>query len=192
MPTYRTGLARTLLRWGSTPISPKRPDLLSATRLLLLAAICFDALLLLRACIGLAFDAPAHLADPPASFVYTNDGNKVPAEHFIPAFRAALVGTLICCALALPLLLRLLAIVNSARNSDPFTPENGVRLRQTGWLMLAIYAVVTAITYILPPWQMGAVFPISFVVALTVLMIFVLARVFEAGSRMRTELQETI
>jgi len=182
----------------------KRPDLLAFTRILLLAAICFDALLFLRACIMLVLDAPAHLADPPASanvpggWVVYLAGEKVPAEQFVrqfaPALRAALVGTLICYALALPALLRLLAIVNSARKGDPFTPENGVRLRQAGWLMLAIYAAVAAIAHVLPSplGQAGEIFPISFVAALTVLMIFVLARIFETGSRMRTELQETV
>ena len=112
--------------------------------------------------------------------------NMTPARKVFTV-RVAVAGGLICCLLLWPLLLLLQRIVDSARAGDPFVPENGARLRRIGWLMLAINATITSII------KGGILFPpVSFSAVLTVLMIFVIARIFETGAAMRRELQETV
>jgi hypothetical protein len=91
----------------------------------------------------------------------------------------------------LPLLRKLLAIVESARIGDPFVPANATRLREIGWLLLASNVVLT-LGVAIAQQKGAAVFPVSLTALLMILMVFVLARIFEVGSHMRTELQETV
>jgi len=91
---------------------------------------------------------------------------------------------------------RMLAIVATAIAGDPFTLANARRLRTIGWALLAIQIldllfgilsiIVEARTGEAPGWSPSVGGWIS------VLMVFVLARVFEQGSRMRDELAMTV
>jgi hypothetical protein len=93
-------------------------------------------------------------------------------------------------ALAVPMLWLLRSIVDSARSGDPFVPENGARLRRIGWLILAANLVLFAGSFALPPSYRDQ--SNSYPGIITALLIFVLARIFETGARMRTEIQETV
>jgi len=91
---------------------------------------------------------------------------------------------------------RMLAIVGTAIAGDPFTRANARRLRMVGWTLLAIQLLdlafgaiammVTARTGETLGWSPSVGGWIS------VLMLFVLARVFEQGARMRDELAMTV
>ena len=91
---------------------------------------------------------------------------------------------------------RMLAIVATAIDGDPFTLVNARRVRVVGWALLAIQvldllfgmlsAIVVARTGEALGWSPSVGGWIS------VLMVFVLARVFEQGSRMRDELAMTV
>ncbi len=163
-----------------------RNDLLSNTRVLLRWGFFIDiGFVLLMALLLVA----VFVGDP----LRMNFGGAptLTPEQKLFAARVGIAGALVCGLLALPVLRWLLAIVDSARSGHPFVPENGARRRRIGWLMLAInIAMTTAISLALKGRM--AFPPISFTALLTVLMIFVVARIFETGSRMRTELQETI
>ena len=111
-------------------------------------------------------------------------------EDAMRALRIGLIAMLVAGALLLALLQQLIRLIDSARIGDPFVPESGRRLRRIGWLLLGFY-VCNSLT--ISPAQDGFRFPpLSLSGLLTVLLVFVLARIFESGTRMRTELQETV
>lgn len=94
-------------------------------------------------------------------------------------------------------LTRLLAMVDTVRDGDPFVPANADRLQRIAWCVLGLEAMHVAIVSIARSVSTDTT-PIDiewrFSVArwVTVLMLFVLARVFEHGTRMRDDLQGTV
>ncbi len=99
--------------------------------------------------------------------------------------------------LAIWSLLKLLAIVDSVRNGDPFTRINAARLRTMGWLMVALQ--VLSIPFGALAAELSSHFEshhVSFDMSLNgilaILLVFVLAGVFEQGAAMREELEGTI
>lgn len=91
---------------------------------------------------------------------------------------------------------RMLAIVATAIGGDPFTSANARRLRIIGWALLAIQILDLGFGYISLMVESGTdeTFGWSPTIGgwIAVLMVFVLARVFEQGSRMRDELAMTV
>lgn len=94
-------------------------------------------------------------------------------------------------------LARLLAIVGTVGGGDPFVPENAGRLQRIAWavlglelLHLAIGAVAAGASTRETPLDIDWSF--SFTPWLAVLLLFVLARVFEQGARMRADLEGTV
>jgi DUF2975 family protein len=122
--------------------------------------------------------------------------DAVSARHAAIVFSA--VGAL-CAAAAFAALRNLVLIVHSARDGDPFIVENGRRLRGVGALIVVIN-VVAGIGFMLANQWLhvdtkganGSFFSFPFSTLITVLLIFVLASIFEQGARMRSELQATI
>ena len=90
-------------------------------------------------------------------------------------------------------LTRLLTIVETVRIGDPFVTENAARLQAIAWAILALELVHFAVGGIAAGVSSAAVplnisWGFSVTRWLAVLMLFVLARVFEQGARMREEL----
>ena len=118
--------------------------------------------------------------------------------------RAMIVGLRAIAALglvAIPLndavLRRLLAIVETVRNGDPFVADNARRLQAIAWVLLALQllslvigGIGNAISTPAHPLHLDAGFSTSGWLA--VLLTFVLARVFAAGTVMREDLEGTV
>jgi hypothetical protein len=91
---------------------------------------------------------------------------------------------------------RMLAIIDTAIAGDPFTRVNAQRLRVVGWALLAIqlldllFATLSIRVHTVTGEDLGWSPSVGGWIA--VLMVFVLARVFEQGSRMRDELAMTV
>lgn len=91
------------------------------------------------------------------------------------------------------LLTTLRAIVGTVRDGDPFVPDNATRLDALAWMLLvlqvlhlAVGAVARAASSPDQPFDIDWSFsPIPW---LTVLLLFVLARVFREGTRLRADL----
>jgi hypothetical protein len=162
-------------------------DLLSNTRVLLRWAFFIDIGLMLLMGVLLV----AMLVGDQSQMNINVGNSTLPPEQRVHAARFGILAALAGCTLALPMLRWLLAIVDSARSGDPFIPENGARLRRIGWTLLAMNIAVTVAISLALRGRVGFP-PISFTALLTVLMVFVLARIFDTGTRMRTELQETV
>jgi hypothetical protein len=94
-------------------------------------------------------------------------------------------------------LTRLLAIVETVKVGNPFVVANAVRLKTIAWailglemLHLTVGAIVEGVSTAAAPLNISSGF--SLTGWLTVLLLFVLARVFEQGARMREDLEGTV
>ena len=92
---------------------------------------------------------------------------------------------------------RLLAIVDTVRTGDPFVAANASRLQTIAWSLLAlqllsvvIAAIGKSISTPAHPVDLDAGFSVN--AWLAVLLTFLLARVFAAGTRMRDDLEGTV
>ena len=94
-------------------------------------------------------------------------------------------------------LTRLLAIVGTVQEGDPFVADNAARLQTIAWALLGLEllhllagAVSLAASSEGRPLEIDWNFSITSWLA--VLLLFVLARVFDHGARMREELEGTV
>ena len=108
----------------------------------------------------------------------------------------AMIG-LIAIPLNYAFLKRLLAIVETVRAGDPFVAANAERLQVIAWILLTLQlfsivigAIARAISTPEHPINLDAGFSISGWLA--VLLTFLLARVFAAGTLMREDLEGTV
>ena len=119
------------------------------------------------------------------------------AERVILGLRAIAVIGLATIPLNYLVLKRLLAIVGTVRDGDPFVAANAQRLRAIGWVLLALQllslvvgAIAKAVSTPTHPLHLDAGFSINGWLA--VLLTFVLARVFAKGALMREDLEGTV
>jgi hypothetical protein len=119
------------------------------------------------------------------------------ADRVVMGMRAiALIG-LIMVPLNHAILKRLLAMVDTVRTGAPFVAANAVRLQAIAWVLLTlqllgmvIEAIAKAISVPGHPIALHAGFSING--WLTVLLTFLLARVFAEGALMREDLEGTV
>lgn len=110
--------------------------------------------------------------------------------------RTIMVIGILSTPLAHMILTRLLAIVDTVR-FGPFVAENAARLRLMGWALLGLellnlgVGAVAAVSSS-PAEPIGVGWSFSPSRWLAVVMLFVLARVFEQGARMREDLEGTV
>jgi hypothetical protein len=93
------------------------------------------------------------------------------------------------------LLTRLLAIVETVRAGDPFVPENAARLKTIAWCILIMQVFNLAaggLAAVIQSADAHIDWDLDFNGWLMVVLAFVLARVFEEGTRMRNDLQAMI
>jgi hypothetical protein len=119
------------------------------------------------------------------------------AERLIMGMRAVAVLGLVGIPLNYAVLKRLLAIVLTVRAGDPFVAANAHRLQAIAWallalqlLSLAIGAIARAVSTPAHPVRLDAGFSIGGWLA--VILTFLLARVFAAGTLMREDLEGTV
>lgn len=94
-------------------------------------------------------------------------------------------------------LTRLLAMTDTVRDGNPFVMANAARLQRIAWAVLilelmhlAVGAIAAAVSTAAAPFDISWRF--SLTPWLAVLLLFVLARVFEQGAQMREELEGTV
>jgi hypothetical protein len=137
-----------------------------------------------------------------ASFVARNAvfaalGADVTNTRLIDGMRLIMVIGIGSTPLTHILLTRLLAIVETVRRGDPFVAGNAARLQTTAWALLGLellHLAVGAIAAAASSGSQGLDLNWNFSVSgwLAVLLLFVLARVFDHGTRMRDELEGTV
>ena len=170
------------------------PTALSLSRTVLRALIGLNLGMGMLILIGLVTSFVAE------DFVMRALTNAHPADHnqgLVFGLRAIAVIGIAAVPLTHLVLSRLLAIVETVREGDPFVPGNADRLLHIAWSVLGLtlmHLVVVAIARsastnshpIDIEWRLDVARWV------TVLLLFVLARVFEHGARMREELEGTV
>lgn len=117
-------------------------------------------------------------------------------EGFVMGLRAIMVLGLIAVPVTHVVLTRLLDIVDTVGEGDPLIAENAARLQTIAWSVLGLELLHLAVGAVAAaasrhhPLDLDWNFSVSR--WLTVLLLFVLARVFEHGARMREDLLGTI
>ncbi len=119
------------------------------------------------------------------------------AARVVMGLRAIAVLGLVAIPINYFILKRLLAIVQTVRDGDPFVGVNASRLQGIAWALLALQilsliigAIGDAISTPAHPVDIDAGFSINGWLA--VLLTFLLARVFAAGTLMREDLEGTV
>ena len=130
-------------------------------------------------------------------YVFAALGADITNARLIDGARLIMAIGIGSAPLAHILLTRLLAIVETVRRGDPFVPENAARLQTTAWallglelLHLAVGAIAAAVSSASQPLDLDWNFSVTGWLA--VLLLFVLARVFDHGTRMRDDLEGTV
>ena len=115
----------------------------------------------------------------------------------IGGMRMIMVVGILSAPIAHVILTRLLAMVDTVRGGDPFVVGNADRLQTIAWcvlglelLHLAVGAIAAGVASSGQPIDIGWSFSLTPWIA--VLLLFVLARVFDHGARMRADLEGTI
>jgi hypothetical protein len=111
-----------------------------------------------------------------------------------PGLRSVELLGLVVVGLVHLILRRLLAIVDSVRDGDPFVVDNARRLQTIAWCLLGIELLrlsVAAIGAVMAMYKVGDS-EFSVVPWLAILLLFVLAGVFMRGARMRDDLEGTV
>src|SRR5688572_1745029 len=145
--------------------------------------------------VGLVLAMPASFIFEPTFFeFFSKKPPRIDPAMLIPTLRVWFVLALLMVGLVHVQLTRLLAVVATVRD-DPFVPENAARLKTIAWCMLGIELL--RLTFGILAGTMNAAgsniewkFSASGWVA--VVLLFVLAQVFEVGTRMRADLQTMI
>jgi hypothetical protein len=119
------------------------------------------------------------------------------ADRIVTGLRTIAALGLVAVPLAYVVLKRLLAMVETVRAGDPFVAENASRLQAIAWalfglqcLSLVIGAIARSVSTPAHPLDIDAGFSING--WLTVLLTFLLARVFAEGTVMREDLRGTV
>lgn len=92
---------------------------------------------------------------------------------------------------------KLLAIIDSVEDGNPFVRTNALRLRAIGWLMVGIQII--GVPLAIAAGEAADLFgdsdtglDLSFNGILSILLVFILAGIFEHGADMREELEGTV
>ena len=124
------------------------------------------------------------------------DGKMKHPEAAVTWLQWVMVITAPVILLAHLILTRLIAMIDDVRAGRPFAAANAARLRLIAWALLGVQLLDLAygLVSIRASEQTGEYFGWSFGLTgwLAVLLLFVLARVFERGAAMQDELEQTI
>ena len=118
-------------------------------------------------------------------------------EGAVAGMRAIMVIGIVGTPIAYFVFSRLLRIVESVRTGEPFTLDNAGRLRTIAWALLGIellhicvVAIASAVSTREVPLHIDGNFDLTGWLA--ILLLFVLAQVFLAGTRLREDLEGTV
>jgi hypothetical protein len=165
---------------------------LSASRILLQILRVFN----LALGVGLIVAIPASFIFEPQFFhFFSKKPPQIDSSWLMPVLRFWVVLALVMVAAVHVSLSRLLAVVETVRSGDPFVPENAVRLNTIAWCVL-INELLRLTFGILAATMNAAGSNIEWEFSATgwlaVVLLFVLARVFEEGTALRDDLGKMI
>lgn len=145
---------------------------------------------LLAACFVASF-----LFEPVFRDFFTKQPARIDPDLLLPLLRIWMVLTVPAIAAVHILLSRLLDMVATVRAGDPFVPENAVRLKTIAWCLVALelfHLVCGAMAGLMNAAGSNIAWSFSAGGWVAVVLLFVLARVFEEGTRIRADLEAMI
>lgn len=146
--------------------------------------------------VGLIVAIPASVFfEPQFLHFFSKKPAHIDPSWLMPALRIWLVLAIGMVAAVHVSLSRLLAVVETVRSGDPFVPENAARLKTIAWC--ALINELLRLTFGMLAATMNAAgsnidWKFSATGWLAVVLLFVLARVFEEGTQMREDLEKMI
>lgn len=165
---------------------------LSISRVLLWILLAFN--LFMGAMLVLALPA-TFLFEPLFFEFFSKKPARIDPTWLMPVLRIWLVLVLPMVAAVHVSLSRLLAMIETVRFGDPFVPENAVRLNTIAWCVL-ITELLRLVFGVMAAAMNAAGSNIDWKFSATgwlaVVLLFVLARVFEEGTQMRADLEKMI
>lgn len=150
---------------------------------------------LLTGLILLAGFLGSFLFEPAFREFFSKQPPRIDAGLLLPILRSWMLLTVPAIAAIHVLLSRLLDMVETVRLGDPFVPENAVRMKTIAWCILGLQLFDLACGAMAAAMNAaGSNMNWSFSVTgwVAVVLLFVLARVFEEGTRIRTDLEAMI
>jgi hypothetical protein len=174
--------------------STHNPNVLKATRgvtFVIMGLAALIAIILTIVAVILPFhwtDAVAQLAKEKPQL---DPDGLLPLLYVVFAFAIALLGVL------WTILRKLLAIIGTVAEGDPFIRANAVRLKAIGWMMTAAYVLGYPLGFAAKAvadkiGENHVNVDVSLTGLLAILLVFVLAGVFEQGAAMREEMEGTV
>jgi hypothetical protein len=173
----------------------RRDPLLRGTRLLLVITTIIFTLAGIGA-LGAILPAWA-FSDHVVAWLSAHADGPVIQRDALLAVTAALVGLAVMDVLSIQFLRKLIAIIDSVGQGSPFIPENAARLRVMAWLVMAMQGM-EVLSLPLTPWLRHALsnshffVPFSLAGLVLALLLFILARVFEHGTRLTEDVEGTV
>jgi hypothetical protein len=174
-------------------VSRDRDRLIEGSRLVVRVALVVNRLLLVAFVVGLALSW-AFPAQSVAAIL--QPGPEVDVHSALVGMRLLVLIGIVMSVAADRLFVALAKVVASAGAGDPFIIANARRLQTIGWSLLVLQLLE------FPAGLLGRFYPSMGSAApsgtidiggwISVLMVFVLSRVFAAGSAMRDELEGTV
>jgi hypothetical protein len=146
--------------------------------------------------VGLVVAIPASFVfEPQFGQFFSKRPPRIDPTWLLPVLRIWIVLALPMVAAVHVLLSRLLAMVETVRTGDPFVPENATRLKTIAWCVLITQLLELSFGAMAAAMN-AAGSNIHWKFSLTgwvaVVLLFVLAKVFEEGTLMREDLKTMI
>jgi hypothetical protein len=135
------------------------------------------------------------LYEPQFREFFLKQPGRIDAAMLVPILRVWMLLALPVIAAVQIMIAQLLAMVATVRAGDPFVPENGARMKRIAWCMLGLQLFDLACGAMAAAMNAaGSNIDWSFSATgwVGVALLFVLARVFEEGARIRAELEAMI
>ena len=172
-------------------MSESFPSALATSRIVVRALIVLNWVV--ASLIGLMFI----LSVVAREFLFTALGVPFAHGRLIVGMRLIMLVGIASAPLAHILLTNLLAIIETVRDGDPFVTANASRLQNTAWALLGLELLHLAVGASMAFASSGSQkFDMHWDFSITgwvaVLLLFVLARVFDQGTRMRDDLEGTV
>jgi hypothetical protein len=121
----------------------------------------------------------------------------IDTSNLLPGLLSIFALGILVLGLVWTMMRKLLAIIDSVEDGNPFVIANAVRLRAIGWLMVGVQIIglplaTTAgnVADLFGENDVGFDLPLNGILA--ILLVFILAGIFERGAEMREELEGTV
>jgi hypothetical protein len=148
--------------------------------------------------LGAAFIAllAASFIFEPAFREYYSRRPSLDPDLIIPTLRIWVVVGLPMFAAVHLMLTRLLGMIGAVRSGDPFAPENAARVKTIAWCLLVVQLFDLSCAIFAGILTRAGVRDVEWSPSVSgwvaVLLLFVLARVFEEGARIRADLEAMV